>query len=228
MTAHRARTYADARARTVREVDDDEGRRLLRTVRRGTGSVVTWRRAQMVLLSAQGMGVTKIAEVRFTSADQARDVIHNFNADGFGSLYPKYSGGRPKVGRSSARRRRGGDSSRLRLHLIVEGPGRHLCGCPGSTGEGEVPMKHLPGTPPAGRRRAGPPQPGRRSPSAKHLLRPRSSRAFVLGLCMSGLAGGVRAMLDGKGLGMTLGIFGIGILGLILTVEWVVTYARER
>lgn len=28
----------------VREIDDDEGRRLLRIVRRGTGSVVTWRR----------------------------------------------------------------------------------------------------------------------------------------------------------------------------------------
>lgn len=33
----------------VREIDDDEGRRLLRTVRRGTGSVVTWRRARTVL-----------------------------------------------------------------------------------------------------------------------------------------------------------------------------------
>jgi hypothetical protein len=39
----------------VREIDDDEGRRLLRIVRRSSGSVVTWRRAQMVLLSAQGM-----------------------------------------------------------------------------------------------------------------------------------------------------------------------------
>ncbi|MFI6005154.1 helix-turn-helix domain-containing protein, partial [Streptomyces sp. NPDC051366] len=28
----------------VREIDDDEGRRLLWIVRRGTGSVVTWRR----------------------------------------------------------------------------------------------------------------------------------------------------------------------------------------
>jgi hypothetical protein len=31
----------------VREIDDDEGRRLVRIVRRGSGSVVTWRRAQM-------------------------------------------------------------------------------------------------------------------------------------------------------------------------------------
>ncbi|WTE90705.1 hypothetical protein OH767_49700 [Streptomyces sp. NBC_01614] len=50
----------------VREIDDDEGQRLLRIIRRGTGSVVTWRRAQMVLLSAQGMPVVKIAEVTFT------------------------------------------------------------------------------------------------------------------------------------------------------------------
>lgn len=80
----------------VREIDDDEGRRLVRIIRRGTGSVVTWRRAQMVLLSAQGMPVPKITEVSFTSADRVRDVIHNFNADGFDSLYPKYAGGRPK------------------------------------------------------------------------------------------------------------------------------------
>ncbi len=79
----------------MREIDDDEGRRLLRIIRRGTGSVVTWRRAQMVLLSAQGMTVAKIAEVTFTSPDRVRDVIHNFNADGFDSLQPKYAGGRP-------------------------------------------------------------------------------------------------------------------------------------
>jgi transposase len=81
----------------VRELDDDEGKRLVRIIRRGTGSVVTWRRAQMILLSAQGMPAGKIAEVSFTSADRVRDVIHNFNTDGFDSLYPKYAGGRPKT-----------------------------------------------------------------------------------------------------------------------------------
>jgi transposase len=79
----------------VREIDDDEGRRLVRIIRRGSGSVVTWRRAQMVLLSAQGMDVPAIAKVAFTSEDRVRDVIRNFNADGFGSLYPKYKGGHP-------------------------------------------------------------------------------------------------------------------------------------
>ncbi|MGB5756724.1 MAG: hypothetical protein WBM50_07405 [Acidimicrobiales bacterium] len=34
----------------VREISNDEGNRLLRIVRRSSGSVVTWRRAQMVLL----------------------------------------------------------------------------------------------------------------------------------------------------------------------------------
>ncbi|CAD5911662.1 protein of unknown function [Streptomyces sp. KY75] len=81
----------------VREIDDDEGRRLLRIVRRGTGSVVTWRRAQMVLLSAQGIPLAKIAEVSFTSDDRVRDVIHNFNTNDFDSLYPKYKGGLPRT-----------------------------------------------------------------------------------------------------------------------------------
>lgn len=49
----------------------------------------------MVLLSAQGMDVAMIAKVTFTSPDRVRDVLHNFNADGFHSLRPKYAGGRP-------------------------------------------------------------------------------------------------------------------------------------
>jgi transposase len=79
----------------VRAIGNDEGNKLLRIVRRSSGSVVTWRRAQMVLLSAQGMDVPMIAKVTFTSADRVRDVIHNFNADGFDSLQPRYAGGRP-------------------------------------------------------------------------------------------------------------------------------------
>src|SRR4051812_40354817 len=79
----------------VRPISNDEVNRLLGIVRRGDGSVVTWRRAQMVLLSAQRMPVAKIAEVTFTSTDRVRDVLHNFNTDGFDSLYPRYAGGRP-------------------------------------------------------------------------------------------------------------------------------------
>jgi transposase len=66
-------------------------------VRRSSGSVVTWRRAQMVLLSVQGMDVAGIAKVTFTSPDRVREVINNFNEDGFESLYPKYAGGRPPI-----------------------------------------------------------------------------------------------------------------------------------
>jgi transposase len=79
----------------VRDLVGDEGNRLLRIVRRSSGSVVTWRRAQMVLLSAQGMDVAQISTVAFTSPDRVRAVLHNFNEDGFDSLYPRYSGGRP-------------------------------------------------------------------------------------------------------------------------------------
>jgi hypothetical protein len=73
----------------IREIDDEEGRRRVRITRRGTGSVVTLRRAQMVLLATRGMPVAKIAEVTFTSADRGRKAIHNSNADGFESLCPK-------------------------------------------------------------------------------------------------------------------------------------------
>jgi transposase len=79
----------------VREISNDEGNRLLKMVRRSSGSIVTWRRAQIVLWSAQRMDVPQIAALGFTSEDRAREVIHNFNADGFESLYPKYAGGRP-------------------------------------------------------------------------------------------------------------------------------------
>lgn len=79
----------------VRDLSPDEGRKLLSIIRRGSGSVVRWRRAQIVLWSAQAMPVPKIAEIAFTSEDRVREVIHNFNADGFDSLAPKYAGGRP-------------------------------------------------------------------------------------------------------------------------------------
>jgi len=81
----------------VREITSEEGNRLLRIVRRSSGSVVTWRRAQMVLLSAQGMDVAQIAKVAFTSPDRVRAVLHNFNEDGFDCLVPRYAGGRPPI-----------------------------------------------------------------------------------------------------------------------------------
>jgi transposase len=79
----------------VRDLTNEEGRRLLAIVRRGSGSVVRWRRAQIVLWSAQRMDVPAIAKIAFTSEDRVREVIHNFNRDGFESLVPRYAGGRP-------------------------------------------------------------------------------------------------------------------------------------
>ena len=84
-----------ARQVELRPITDYEGNRLLRIVRRSSGSVVTWRRAQMVLLAAQAMPVSQIAKVTFTSHDRVRDVLHSFNLDRFDSLYPRYAGGRP-------------------------------------------------------------------------------------------------------------------------------------
>ena len=83
----------------LREISNEEGNRLLRIVRRDSSSVVTWRRAQIVLLAAQRMPAAKIAEVAFTDPDTVRDVIHNFNRDGFEALYPRYGGGRPRRSR---------------------------------------------------------------------------------------------------------------------------------
>jgi transposase len=79
----------------VRDLTPAEGNKLLGIIRRGSGSVVRWRRSQIVLWSAQRMSVRQIAEIAFTSEDRVREVIHNFNADGFDSLAPKYAGGRP-------------------------------------------------------------------------------------------------------------------------------------
>lgn len=51
----------------------------------------------MVLLSAQGMVVDHIATVTFTSPDRVREVVHNFDADGFEAVYPEYRGRHPKT-----------------------------------------------------------------------------------------------------------------------------------
>jgi Homeodomain-like domain len=42
-------------------------------------------------------GTYRIAEVVFSDADTVRELIHNFNRDGFEALYPRYRGGRPRT-----------------------------------------------------------------------------------------------------------------------------------
>ncbi|MBM7054629.1 hypothetical protein JS521_12345 [Streptomyces sp. RHZ10] len=91
-------------------------------------------------------------------------------------------------------------------------------------------MKHPGSRPPTGRRRrVGPPPPRRRSPIRWHA-QPQSSQGFVLGGIMSvcGLIGGVRALLDGTEARTTLGLLGIGALGLAITVSGVLAYFQKR
>jgi hypothetical protein len=99
----------------VREISDDEGNRLKRIAGPGSGSVVTWRRAQMVLWSAQGMSVAQVGRLAFTSEDRVRDVLHNFNADGFASLFRGTPAGGRRCSRwpSSGRSRRSPSQCRL-------------------------------------------------------------------------------------------------------------------
>ncbi len=50
-------------------------------------------------MQSRSGGMTQSACVTPTHSDasRVRDVIHNFNADGFEALYPKYQGGRPRT-----------------------------------------------------------------------------------------------------------------------------------
>lgn len=90
-----AQTWVMAERMQVRDLMPMAGNKLLGIVARGPGSVVRWRRAQIVVWSAQAMDVPAIARIAFTSEDRVREVIHNFNSDGLDSLDPKFAGGRP-------------------------------------------------------------------------------------------------------------------------------------
>jgi hypothetical protein len=109
----------------LRTISHHEGNRLLRIGRRDSGSVVTWRRAQMVLLAAQRIPAPRIAEVTFTSEDRVRDVIHNFNHDGFDSLYPATGvAGHPPSPSPGASRSRSSRSADRRTTTCRSRPGR--------------------------------------------------------------------------------------------------------
>jgi transposase len=68
---------------------------LLLIVRRSSGSLMTWRRAEMVCWAAQGMDVAQIAKWPPRHPTGFVRVLHNFNDDGFEALVPNYAGGRP-------------------------------------------------------------------------------------------------------------------------------------
>ncbi|WP_309244250.1 helix-turn-helix domain-containing protein [Micromonospora parastrephiae] len=81
----------------VRRLIDQEGQRLQRLVRRGTGSVVRLRRAMVVLASAGGNSVPVICPARAADEDSVRQVIHRFNEMGMASLDPLTSNGWPGI-----------------------------------------------------------------------------------------------------------------------------------
>jgi hypothetical protein len=80
----------------LREIRNEEGNRLPRIVRRESGSVLTWRRAQVLVLAAQRMPPARIAELVFSDPDTVRELLPNFNREGFDALYPRYRGGRAR------------------------------------------------------------------------------------------------------------------------------------
>lgn len=78
----------------VRSLTNEEGNHLLKVIRKGK-EVVSVRRAEIILASAQGMKTSEIAKTYHCSDDHVRDVIHFFNQEGLECLKPKYCGGRP-------------------------------------------------------------------------------------------------------------------------------------
>jgi len=78
----------------VRNLRVFEGKKLEDILRRGR-NVISARRAQVVLLSAQGQKVPAIAKGVYLSEQYVRQIIERFNRDGLGSLAPRYGGGRP-------------------------------------------------------------------------------------------------------------------------------------
>jgi transposase len=76
---------------------DQEGQKLQQIVRRGSTSVVRFRRAMMLLASAGGNRVPVIAQLVQADEDTVRDVIHRFNEIGLAALDPRWAGGRPRL-----------------------------------------------------------------------------------------------------------------------------------
>ena len=80
----------------VRRLSPTERRRLRALVRRGCREQVTYRRALVVLQSAQRCPASEIARVLQASPDWVREVICAFNRDGLDALPPRWAGGRPR------------------------------------------------------------------------------------------------------------------------------------
>ncbi len=79
----------------VRELSPVEGQRLKRLSKRAKHAS-TRQRAAMLLASATLMSPPEIARMWMTDESHVRKVIHDFNERGFGSLRPRFGGGRPR------------------------------------------------------------------------------------------------------------------------------------
>src|SRR5438270_9178601 len=79
----------------VRELSPEEGARL-KSISKRAKYQSKRQRAIILLASSTGMPAPQIAGVVRTDESHVRKVIHEFNAEGFGSLDPEYRGGRPK------------------------------------------------------------------------------------------------------------------------------------
>jgi len=79
----------------VRELRFDEGRHLQQVLRRSKDRIKI-RRAQVILSSAQGFKVPRIAERFYFSFQHVRSIIRQFNQEGIAALEPKYGIGRPE------------------------------------------------------------------------------------------------------------------------------------
>ncbi len=81
----------------VRRLTDQEGQQLQQIVRRGSANSVRYRRAMMLLASADGNRVRVIAQLVQADEDTVREVIHRFNEIGLACLDPRWAGGRPRI-----------------------------------------------------------------------------------------------------------------------------------
>jgi transposase len=79
----------------VRELRFDEGRYLQHVLRRSKDRIKI-RRAQVILSSAQGFKVPRIAERFYFSFQHVRSIIRQFNQEGIAALDPRYGIGRPE------------------------------------------------------------------------------------------------------------------------------------
>jgi hypothetical protein len=123
----------------ARRLTDEEGRTLLRIVRRGRNSTIKVRRAVIIMASASGNTNEAIAALVAADPDTVRDVIHAFNDRGLECLSTPDHHGRRDVHRQ--RRSEAAQEVRHAVHPLEPAQARRLP--QPSTGRG-TPGDHRP------------------------------------------------------------------------------------